>query len=378
MLAETPQNQTERLATLGSYNVLDSGQEQNFDEIVRLVARICDAPVALISIVDKDRQWFKARYGFDASETPLDRSVCSHAILHEDLTEIEDTLKDPRTLDNPLCVTTKDPLRFYAGAPLVTAAGIKLGTLCVLDFKPRVLTDLQRETLRVLADQVMQQLELRRALANEAVLRHEIDHRVKNSLQTVMSFIRLYGSRSGSDDTREALEAIGRRVSAIAQLHSELYQTSEFDQIRLDRYLSRVIGLLDGTTPENVSIRTEIAPISVDSRIAATLAMIVSEFSANAIKHAFPNGRPGEISICLEGIDPEGLRLVCRDNGVGNTLDGGDPPSSPVSIGKRLMASAAEQIGGEMSLDAGAGGYCLTLVKLPQPQPQQMSQADAP
>ncbi|MFZ5961531.1 histidine kinase dimerization/phosphoacceptor domain -containing protein [Thalassococcus sp. BH17M4-6] len=378
MLAPPPPDQKDRLAELGSLEVLDTAAEPSFDSVVELAARICDCPIALISLVDKDRQWFKARFGFDAPQTPLNQSVCSHAILGAGMLEIPDLLEDPRTADNPLCIEVDNPVRFYAGAPLVSARGHAMGTLCVLDHVPRQLTDLQRQTLMVLADQVMRQLELQRTLRNESVLRDEIDHRVKNSLQTVMSFIRLYRSRAKLDETRDALDAIGRRVSAIAQLHSELYQTNEFDRIPLDRYLGRVATLLQGNAGANVTVRTDIAPIHTDSRVAATLAMIVSEFSANAMKHAFPDGRTGEVFVGLEGITPDGLCLTCRDNGIGSADPGTESAPEVVSIGKRLMESAAEQIGAEMSLEATADGYCLKVVRRPSPQPQPELQADAP
>lgn len=361
MIAPPPHNQTERLEALESLQVLDSSPEKGFDDVVALAAHICDVPVALISLVDRDRQWFKARFGFDLDQTPLKESICSHAILAEGILEIQDTWDDKRTVDNPLCVVSKDPVRFYAGAPLVTENGLKLGTLCVLDTKPRQLTDLQRETLTVLAAQIMRQLELRRALKTESVLRDEIDHRVKNSLQTVTSFIRLYSSRSRHPETRDALGAIGRRVDAIVQLHSELYQTSEFDMIRLDRYLPRVAKLLQGSATANVRITTNIAPVSTDSRQAATLAMIVSEFCANAIKHAFPDGRPGKVQIELTQQDNGALLLICRDDGIGTAVVPVTEDDAIVSIGKRLMETAAEQIGGEMNLSESAQGYRLSL-----------------
>ncbi|WP_146591648.1 sensor histidine kinase [Puniceibacterium confluentis] len=361
MIAPPPSTQTERLAELDSFQVLDSAPEQGFEEVVELAARICETPVALVSLVDRDRQWFKARFGFEDDQTPLTHSICSHAILLEGLLEIEDTLQDPRTATNPLCVELDQPIRFYAGAPLLTESGLKLGTLCVLDIKPRKLNDLQRETLRVLAGQVMRQLELGRSLHTEAVLRDEIDHRVKNSLQTVMSFIRLYASRSRQPETKDALAAIGRRVDAIVQLHSELYQTRDFDMIRLDRYLDRVARLLQGSATVNVRIETSIAQVSTDSRKAATLAMIISEFCANSIKHAFPDGRPGRIRVELLQLENGALRLVCQDNGVGTAVAVQAEESEIVSIGKRLMETAAEQINGTMTLEAGTEGYRLVL-----------------
>ncbi len=157
----------DRLAVLDSYGILDTPPEQGFDDIVQLARDLCEAPVALVSLVAGNRQWFKARSGFPRCETDLDASVCAHALVAPDLLVIPDLTCDPRTRANPL--VTDDPhLRFYAGAPLRSPEGAVLGSLCVIDHKPRPdgLTDRQAGSLRALAGQVMGQLELRRA--NEA------------------------------------------------------------------------------------------------------------------------------------------------------------------------------------------------------------------
>ncbi|HIF78559.1 MAG TPA: GAF domain-containing protein, partial [Sulfitobacter sp.] len=144
ILADTPAEQDARLETLYSYDILDTEAEADFDDIVDLASKICETPVSLISLVDEKRQWFKARVGFEPHETALDQSVCSHAILDEGYTEIADMGADPRTSDNPLYVG--DPrVKFYAGANLVAPNGQPIGTLCVLDTKPRTLNDFQRQ-----------------------------------------------------------------------------------------------------------------------------------------------------------------------------------------------------------------------------------------
>ena len=155
----------ERLKALASYAILDTPAEDGFDDIVQLATHVCDAPVALVSFVAEGRQWFKARIGFPACETDLNSSVCAHALAEPDLLVIPDLARDPRTLDNPL-VVGEPFIRFYAGAPLRTAAGAALGSLCVIDHQPRPggLTEAQAESLRALARQVMRQLELRRAM----------------------------------------------------------------------------------------------------------------------------------------------------------------------------------------------------------------------
>ena len=155
-----------RLAALDSYSILDTPTEADFDDIVRLAADAFDAPIAVVNLIAKGRQWFKAEVGIGARELPLDVSICAHAILQENTMVVPDTTKDERFINNPL-VMAADGLRFYAGALLKTPDGLPLGTVCVLDRKPRIegITPHQRLTLEVLAKQVMTQLEYRRIIA---------------------------------------------------------------------------------------------------------------------------------------------------------------------------------------------------------------------
>ena len=140
----------DRLATLRSYRVLDTPPEPAFDDLVQLAARACQTPIALISLIDEGRQWFKAEVGLGVRETPLDRSICLSAMLEPGMTIVPDLTEDPRFAHNPL-VTEEPHLRFYAGAVLRTPDGVPLGALCVLDHVPRDLTDEQASTLTMLA-----------------------------------------------------------------------------------------------------------------------------------------------------------------------------------------------------------------------------------
>ena len=154
-------NEARRLKVLWQYDVLDTVPEEVFDDLTELAARICEAPIALLSLIDEDRQWFKAKVGVTLNETSRDISFCAHAIKHHDLFIIPDATQDARFADNPLVIS--DPkIRFYAGAPLITPDGYALGTLCVIDKVPRELRTEQKQALRVLARHVMTQLELRR------------------------------------------------------------------------------------------------------------------------------------------------------------------------------------------------------------------------
>lgn len=166
MDAPHPEQEVARLLALDSFDILDTPREQDFDEVAELASEICGTPIAVVNLIGSGRQFFKAEVGLGVRETPLDSSFCRLAILEEEFLVVPDATKDPRFDGNPL-VIGEPHLRFYAGALLKTEAGHPIGTVCVLDFAPRELTALQAKTLRVLAKQVMRQLELRRALRKE-------------------------------------------------------------------------------------------------------------------------------------------------------------------------------------------------------------------
>lgn len=159
-----PKDEAERVAALRSYGVLDTLPEDVYDDLAFIASVICDVPIALVSLVDESRQFLKARVGLDVTETPRNVAFCAHAIAEEGPMVVGDAQLDPRFVDNPF-VTGAPEIRFYAGFPLRTTEGHALGTLCVIDRKPRALSDVQMKALAALSRQVMVQLELRRALS---------------------------------------------------------------------------------------------------------------------------------------------------------------------------------------------------------------------
>lgn len=156
-----PPNEKARLAALRRLNILDTPPEQLYDDIVLIASLICEAPIALISFVDEDRQWFKAKVGIQSSETARDISFCAYAILGEDIFTVNDATQDDRFADNPL-VENEPMIRFYSGAPLQSNHGENLGTLCVIDNEARNLTTQQEDALKALARVTVQLLERRK------------------------------------------------------------------------------------------------------------------------------------------------------------------------------------------------------------------------
>ncbi len=162
IIAPIPANEDSRLKDLYYYELLDTAAESDFDELVELASQICKCPISLITLVDKDRQWFKSKTGLEETSTSRDIAFCAHAILQDEIFVVEDASKDDRFSDNPL-VTGEHHIRFYAGAPIVSPTGYKLGTLCLIDRQPKKLLPEEERALILLSNQVSKLLEIKRA-----------------------------------------------------------------------------------------------------------------------------------------------------------------------------------------------------------------------
>jgi signal transduction histidine kinase len=228
--AQLHPNESERLQALRSYGILDTPVEPSFDDITKIASYVCETPMSVINLIDEGRQWFKSEIGFGVRETPLEDSICAHAILEQSFLEVEDTTKDSRFDCNPL-VTGNPHLRFYAGALLRTPDGLPLGTVCVLDTKPRVLNAAQREVLAALARQVMSQMEFRRALVLSDRLQRNITrlmavagHDLKQPLQVMVMAIDRIRNKLTDEKDRERL---GYAIDAGMRMAEELDRLAE-------------------------------------------------------------------------------------------------------------------------------------------------------
>jgi anti-sigma regulatory factor (Ser/Thr protein kinase) len=283
-------HEQERLAALRKYRILDTKPERAFDDLALLASQICGTPMALITLVDDDRQWFKARVGVTATETSRSISFCSHAIEQSDLFVIPDALADLRFRDNPM--VTGDPyVRFYAGGPLITPEGHALGTLCVVDRVPRTLTHDQVEALQALKRQAEMQLELRRNLIE---LEQALAARDRAEEAQAALLVELRG----------ALENVNRLASLIPYC----------SQCRFNMVIpadpSAIPAITEGVTqmlsqkgwPEEETVRVELA---------------LQEALANAIRHGCKNDCTRQVQCMVTVDDTNEITIVVRDPGSG-------------------------------------------------------------
>ncbi len=248
-LPPIPPDEAERVAALQRYEILDTGAEQRFDDLTQLASYICNAPIALVSLVDSKRQWFKSKVGLDAEETPREWALCAHAITQpEQLFIVPDAQADARFAGNPL-VTGNPNIRFYAGAPLVTEDGYALGTLCVIDTIPRQLSELQLSALSAVRRQVLAQIELSRNLMEltQANLKleqlnqtksdflHMAAHDLKNPLSAVMGYAEELletDNRSNPAETQENLRHIHQASRHMYDLVTNLLDVNAIESGR--------------------------------------------------------------------------------------------------------------------------------------------------
>src|SRR5688572_7979124 len=286
----TPQDEEARLAALRRYRILDTAPEQRFDDLALLASQICGAPMALITLVDADRQWFKSRVGVDTSETPRSISFCAHAMMQSDIFLIPDTLEDARFRDNPL--VTGDPhIRFYAGASLVSREGEPLGSICVADSVPRTLAPDQTAALEALRRQVQSQLELRR---------------------------NLFELQSALTAREHAEEAQQRLVGELRTALDEVNKLSELIPLCSSCHFNMVIPADPArisTVSEGLEKMLKERGWGEDEMIAVDLA--VREGLANAIRHGCGNDTSKQVQCCVTFDQPGEVVVVIRDPGPG-------------------------------------------------------------
>lgn len=251
--ANLPENEEDRIRKLEELVILDTLEEQAYDDLTKLAAEICHTPIALVSLVDRERQWFKSRHGLDASETAREHAFCSHAILGDDVFVIEDSSKDERFFDNPL-VTGEPLVKFYAGAPLIMDNNLKIGTLCAIGHEARTITIEQKDALKALARQVVSQLELRLK-----IMELEILDKAKDKFISMVSH-----------ELRTPLTAIFGSLSLLANGHAESLSDEQHQLIDIsyrntEHLLNIVNDILDLAKLESGMLELQLVPLNLVS-----------------------------------------------------------------------------------------------------------------
>lgn len=333
--ATIPANDQARLEALYSYNLLDTLPEKVYNNIIKIAAAICDTPVSLISLVDKERCWFKAKLGLVFNEAPRKIAYAAHAINDpHQITVIEDALKDERFCDCPL-VLTDPPMRFYAGTPLVNEDGFVLGTLCVIDHVPRRLNKAQLETLATLAKQVVTQFELRRKMQKVEELNHKLElayeemksfsYSVSHDLKTPIRAIRGFSEIILEDfegelneEVRSYLERIIDNSDRADEIIKDLLHLAKISRKTLKKSLVDLSGVANqiltaSSLPARYSYRVE--PNLETTADPALLRLVLENIIGNAIKYSSKSEHP-KIIIGSKVEKGETIYFV-SDNGVG-------------------------------------------------------------
>jgi signal transduction histidine kinase len=332
---QLPDNEEQRLKELRDYGIMDTEPESSFSDIVAIAAQICNVPIALISLVDENRQWFKASKGLDVPQTSRDVAFCAHAIHRpNEVMEVKDATNDDRFADNPL-VTGAPDIRYYAGAPLVTSSGVALGTLCVIDNQARELSADQKSALRALANQVMAQMELRRRneeLAKRQLLleakseelsrfAHLISHDLKSPLRAMSSLSEIIMEETAGKLNEEAEKSLVmlqakaqhayKLVDGILQHTLSGEQANDPALIDLTDFIDKVIAFCSPPADIHVIADIQTQYVYLDATL---LHQIVQNLVSNAIKYNDKEEGLVKIVALEAGND---LLLEISDNGPG-------------------------------------------------------------
>ncbi|MEM7201948.1 MAG: GAF domain-containing sensor histidine kinase [Planctomycetota bacterium] len=331
--APIPANESERLAILRSYGILDTPPEERFDRITRLVSSLLGVPISLVSLIDTDRQWFKSAVGIDAPQTPRDVAFCAHAILGDMPLVVEDTATDDRFHDNPL-VAGDPKIRFYAGAPLITQSGHRLGTLCAIDREPRQLSPREDAMLTSLAAIVIDELEL--SAASVALEEHFEQIQARNESMSSFSRclahdlagplrrIRTFSGMVTVDEDSDSQQFLGYIQQSAAAAEDLVRDLQQFFCLDVDATHSECASrdALDGALRElqpdldEISARVEIDELPVVTVHPTLLTTIFRNLISNAIKYRSERSLRIEIGCIVDG-DNDEWEFTVRDNGIG-------------------------------------------------------------
>jgi two-component sensor histidine kinase len=354
-----PDHETRRMSAVRRYDILDTPPDGSFDRITALAARRFNVPIAVVSIVDTDRIWFKSAHGLPVAQIERAPGLCASAILANEPYILADASRDPRSLANPL-VAGEFGLRFYVGVPLTTADGYNLGTLCVIDKAPRTVDQEQINDLHDLAAVVMDQLELRlsarRAIAHAGLMAREIDHRVMNSLQFISAVLTMQSRAVAGTDAAGPLRVAANRVTAVAQVHRNFHAAPSAagpaGEVSCIEFLRRLCVELAGILGRDIAVQGDEDVVPTEN--IQPIGLIVNELVTNAAKH-------GEGNITVDYRCSGGQQhLTVWDQGAGPP-PGFDPQTSN-GLGMKVLLSLVRQLNGALLMAPSPGGQCFSVV----------------
>ena len=364
-----PSNESDRVKRLHQLNILDTEHEQSFDRLTELASSFFDVPIALISLLDEERLWFKSATGVDKRQSKREYAFCNYVLVDDEVVIITDATEDKRVDDNPL-VTGESNIRSYAGAPLRTEDGFVIGTFCVMDRQPRQFSEREIQVLQLLASETMDQIRLRernqvledtqaeleQALDGWETLIHETHHRVKNNFTVIDSFLSMKIRETNNEDTIESLKDIQRKIQSMMELHRELSQTDGTTTVQSEQYLHKLAmnmleNLSDNPPRLNPEFRLENHEIS--GKIATKFGLILNELLANVHEHAYPDRDVGTVTVELT-VEDETATLSISDEGVGFSEDplNSTNPTQGLGLVKTL---AEKQLEGTFEIEDDAG-----------------------
>ncbi len=387
--AKLPDNESQRIKALHDLAILDTAPEYLYDDITELASQICDAPICLVSLVDSDRQWFKSKHGLGATQTPREMAFCAHAILGTELFEIEDSSKDIRFFDNPL-VTDAPNVIFYAGIPLNIGQGseaVNIGTLCVIDQKPKKLTDKQKTALRCLANQVESNLRLRRAnveleraMKAKSSFLATMSHEIRTPMNGIVGLTNLLIGSSEDKNTIESLNIIKDCSDILLTLLNDILDFSKIESGKIsfenhDFSLQNAIrNAMEVLNPlakkKGLELKVEIDPgldwINGDS---TRLSQILMNLLGNAIKFT----EKGSVSLRVKSIKGSqnklALTFAVQDQGIGIPKGAQESLFKPFAqvdpsttrkyggtgLGLAIVKGLVEGMGGKLHLESEEG-----------------------
>ena len=406
--------ETDRVAALERYQILDTPAEQDFDDLVKLASLFCGAPIALVSLVGRERMWFKGSVGLDVKESPSQGSFCSYAIESDDLFEVPNAVEDPRFVESPL-VAGPMHIRFYAGQPLITPAGYRVGTVCVLDTEERTLTDLQKQGLALLGRQAIAVMEGRlaqRTLAksldllqvlNESLearvadrtaelaertadlelFAYAISHDLKAPLRAVSGYARLLAEEIASESPGDAGHFLDRILDSSSKMTEMLEGILAYSRIgtakptisslKLGPLVSKLVDEVRSQPQSaHVPILCDIGEIEICAESEA-LSIALRNLLQNAVK--FSAGTPSPKVIVRARTESEQCEISVRDNGIGFDMRDSkrifdmfqrlEPSSQGTGVGLALVARAVKRLGGTIRTDATVGNGAAFMLAIP-------------